>query len=54
MPFSVSSSPSIADEVEMIGRLVEEEDVGLGRQRPGKRGAAALAARKGAPGPPRR
>jgi hypothetical protein len=32
--------------VEMVGRLVEEKDVGLRRKRAGKRGAAALAAGK--------
>ena len=31
-------------QVEMVGRLVEQQDVGLGRQRPRQRGAARLAA----------
>ena len=31
-------------DVEMVGRLVEQQQVGLGRQRPGKRGAGELAA----------
>ena len=31
-------------DVEMVGRLVEQEDVGLGREHAGERGAPALAA----------
>ena len=31
-------------DVEMVGRLVQQEDVGLGREHAGERGAAALAA----------
>ena len=43
---SSSSSHSIADEIEMVGRLVEQQDVGLGRHHAGKRCAARLAAGK--------
>ena len=33
-------------QVEMVGRLVEQQDIGLGRQHAGERGAAGLAARE--------
>ena len=33
-------------QVEMVGRLVEQQDVGLGRQHARQRGAARLAARE--------
>ena len=36
--------PFDARQVEMVGRLVEQQDVGKRRQRPGERGAARLAA----------
>ena len=33
--------PLDGGQVEMVGRLVEQQDVGLGRQHAGQRGAAA-------------
>ena len=38
--------PFDGGQVEMVGRLVEQQDVGLGRQHAGQRGAAGLAARE--------
>ena len=41
-------------QVEMVGGLVEQQDVGLGREHAGQRGAAGLAARQVRAGPRRR
>ena len=42
----VALEPGDAFGVEMVGRLVEQQDVGLGQQQPGQRHAALLAARQ--------
>ena len=46
-PGQLALQPLDAGQVEMVGRLVEQQDVGRGRQRAGQRGAARLAAGQG-------
>ena len=43
-PGQFALQPLDAGQVEMVGRLVEQQDVGQRRQRAGQRGAARLAA----------
>ena len=45
-PGQLALQPLDAGQIEMIGRLVEQQDVGRGSQRAGQRGAARLAAGK--------
>ena len=44
--FEFGFQPFDGGQVEMVGGLVEQQDVGLRRQRAGQRGAADLAARE--------
>ena len=44
--FQLVFQPFDGRQIEMVGRFVEQQDVGIGRERPGERRAARLAARK--------
>ena len=46
MPSDLALQPFDGGQVEMVGRLVEQQDVGLGREHAGQRGAAGFAARE--------
>ena len=46
MPSDLALQPFDGRQVEMVGRLVEQQDIRLGREDAGQRGAAGLAARQ--------